>query len=155
MSKIIPEQKEKMRELGVAALRKLNILPDYVKAFAEKGVVTNFLSPFGSGYYEEEEGMREIREVEELLDCVVYATISGVLAIQGERMSYKSFIVVTQEHVRDWRRDEKKGANIEDAVVEFHSGVYGYRVYTYTKGWFDEAGSICVKPVNGGLCRTC
>lgn len=128
------------KEKAIECMKALDIYKPYIKAFADKGIVTLF-ERFG-GYYidehQESELLKKIREFEEETGSLVYAVTHNIFDF-GECYS---FLIIS-------KYDEEWSMTLEEVKDGY---AFSY-VWNKTDEWCSEFGTIAVKSFGGGIAR--
>ena len=133
--------KDEMKQIAVDCLKKLEILPAYVRGFASNKNRVCFFEGLGAGYWadQEPEVMAKLKEVEEKYGVTVYA-ITHEYTEFGECWD---FLYVSDE-------SDETEYNLEDCGSFFRAMAY---VWNKTDDFSSEIGSIGVRPMFGGIKR--
>ena len=127
------KREEALRRLNMLSLHR-NVVNDF-----KKGVL-NLTEPNGGLFWLDEEQKKIIRDFEEKTNSVVYHVIHNYTEV-GEMLS----LLYVSDDKEEWELDEE----------DLHNGI----AFCYVKNLDDdicsEYGTIGIKPMYGGLIRTC
>lgn len=133
--------KEKMIKEAEKRMNLLNILPQTIKAFTERGIIHR--SEVNGIMFElSDEELEKVRNFEKSYDSLVYHVIKGsYIMSDGSIMECMDMLYVSEDEY-EWSLDRKD--------IKKDKCTYVYAVSNFCDG---EFGMLKVIPVNGGIIR--
>ena len=130
----------RQKQQAINYMKKLNMDPKYINAFASEGTVHLF-EVFDNGIEIEKDSLfyKKIKKVEEGRNCLVYAVTHDLMPF-GECYSYL-FVSAYEE---DWRISIR-GHNSPYAVLAYVENV--------REDWKSESGFVLLSAENGRITR--
>lgn len=137
--------REEKRKKALELMERMGIYKPYIKAFKDENRVCFFESYGGYWAYQEPELMNKIKEVEQKLDCLVYAVTHEYLDFGSGVMEFWSLLFIS-DYKDEWDDLTCLGDN------KFYVTAY---VWNKTDEDCSETGTIGVHSFAGGIKRFC
>ena len=128
------------KEMAVSCLKKLNVHPDYVRAFEGKRQRLTWFTQFFGFYVDEGSALdAKVKEIERKYGCIVYAVTHEFFEF-GECYSF----LIVSKYQEDW-----------DTTLSKYGNRYTAFAYVWNKDddWCSEFGSVLVHSFGGGIAR--
>lgn len=142
------------KEITVKILEELDMLPAYIKAFAEQGLVTRSEEPYGFAYWVDE---REQTIIDQMAENgqLVYAVIKGIYLLDNsDELPMDTYLFVDNGMLCQAVKNAGKGLPVLSGIIEKQrAGSREILLTARTFGFYDETGPVIVTGRNGGLHR--
>ena len=148
------------KDLAAQIMKRLNVLPDYIKAFKKNGLIGCSEEPYGFVYWLNDEQKTHVAAFEAQYEGhTVFAAIHGVWKVgcgdAYDIMDWTAYLYVSDEMVHISEMNVKNGFDALKGILDPVDNDKGDMFITaYVEGFFDEFGDIWVRPRNGGLHRS-
>lgn len=147
------------KRVAVEIMRRLNILPTYIRQFQLHDKVGRSENPYGFVYSVKNEEQAVIDQLESDEGITIFAVIHSIVKFDPdpaeEQFDMHTYLFVSDEDVHTFRENITAGRDALDGIIrEVQDGGIGLEGYVITSDKQPgEAGYVEVKGIHGGLRR--